>query len=318
MAQKQPSFQHKIAGQSGFKKVDEVVRTLPLSSSVSVPTMSNSSSCTILPVSNVAQQNMSSGVSSEATHSAGLSASIHNNPPEVRHQLVFVIIAVLFILCHNALIDCPQLNKNGKKRRKYNRNKSLSKKAKGGNSKTVLPNAPKASFIRQASAPHSAAPKLSSKQKSLHNKVQYQRHLNKKATEQMKTLSSTVTSLEKEKSLLVSDNKKLTEDLTRAAAASTKSAQMLQDRTDRWMSWRDRSHEEIAKVKRAASRRIAALQKKHQVELTKERSLQYRTEREHTKHLVALGSELEKASASADKKVNTLEKDCESKVALVM
>jgi hypothetical protein len=80
--------------------------------------MSNSSSCTIIPVSNVAQQNMSSGVSSEATHSAGLSASIHNNPPEVRHRLVFVIIAVLFILCHNALIDCPQLNKNGKKRRK--------------------------------------------------------------------------------------------------------------------------------------------------------------------------------------------------------
>ena len=142
MAQKQPSFQHKIAGQSGFKKVDEVVRTLPLSSSVSVPTMSNSSSCTILPVSNVAQQNMSSGVSSEATHSAGLSASIHNNPPEVRHQLVFVVIAVLFILCHDALIVCPQLNKNGKKKRKYGRNKSLSKKAKGGNSKTVLPSVP--------------------------------------------------------------------------------------------------------------------------------------------------------------------------------
>jgi hypothetical protein len=134
----------------------------------------------------------------------------------------------------------------------------------------------------------------------------------------MKTLSSTITSLETEKSALVYDNKKLTEDLTRAAAASAKSAQMLQDRTDCWMSWRDRSHEEIAKVKRAASRRIAALEKKHQVELTKERSLQYRTEREHTKHLVALGSELEKASASADKKVNTLEKDCESKVALVM
>ncbi len=84
------------------------------------------------------------------------------------------------------------------------------------------------------------------------------------------------------------------------------------------MSWRDRSHEEIAKVKRAASRRIAALEKKHQVELTKERSLQYRTERVHTKHLVALGSELEKASASADKKVNNLEKVCESKVAMVV
>ena len=66
MAQKQPSFQHKISGQSGFKKVDEVVQTLPLSSSFSDPTMSNSSSCTILSVSNVAEQNMSSAVSSEA------------------------------------------------------------------------------------------------------------------------------------------------------------------------------------------------------------------------------------------------------------
>ena len=134
----------------------------------------------------------------------------------------------------------------------------------------------------------------------------------------MKTLSSIITALEEDTSLLVSDNKKLTEDLTRAKAASAKSAQMLQDRTDQWMSWRDRSHEEIAKVKRVASRRIAALEKKHQGELTKERSLQYRTEREHTKHLVALGSELEKASASADKKVNNLEKVCDSKVALVM
>jgi hypothetical protein len=120
MAQKQPSFQHKIAGQrqSGFKKVDKVILTLPLSSSFSVPTMSNSSSCTILPVSNVAEQNMSSGVSSEATHSAGLSASIHNNPLEVRHRLVFVFIAVLFILCHESLIVCPQLTKNGKKEEK--------------------------------------------------------------------------------------------------------------------------------------------------------------------------------------------------------
>ncbi len=59
--------------------------------------------------------------------------------------------------------------------------------------------------------------------------------LKQKATEHMKTLSSTITSLEEEKSLLVSDNKKLTEDLTRAAAASAKSAQMLQDRKDRWM-----------------------------------------------------------------------------------
>jgi hypothetical protein len=61
----------------------------------------------------------SSGVSSEATHSAGLSASIHNNPPEMRPQLVFVIIiAVLFILCHESLIVCPQLTKNSKKEEK--------------------------------------------------------------------------------------------------------------------------------------------------------------------------------------------------------
>ena len=50
-----------------------------------------------LSLSNVAEQNMSSVVSSEATHSAALSASIHNNPPEVRHRLVFVVIAALFI-----------------------------------------------------------------------------------------------------------------------------------------------------------------------------------------------------------------------------
>jgi hypothetical protein len=162
--------------------------------------MSNSSSCSIIPVSNVAEHNMSSSVSSAASHSAGLSASFHNNPPEVRHLLEFVCIAVLFTFCHDSLIVCPQLTKNCKKKRKYGRNKSLSKKAKEGKSKTVLQNAPKSSFIRQASAPHSVAPKSSSKQKSLHNKVQNQRQLNKKATEQMKTLSSTITSLEEENS----------------------------------------------------------------------------------------------------------------------
>jgi len=116
----------------------------------------------------------------------------------------------------------------------------------------------------------------------------------------------------------VSDNNKLTKDLTRAAAASTKSAQMLQDRTDWWMSWRDRTHEEIAKVKRAASRRMTALEKKHRVELSKECSLLYQTERERTKHLVALDNEVEKVSASADKKVNNLEKVYDSKITLVM
>ena len=49
-------------------------------------------------LSNVAEQNMSSVVSSEAIYSAGLSASIHNNPPEVRYWLVFVVIAV-FSFC---------------------------------------------------------------------------------------------------------------------------------------------------------------------------------------------------------------------------
>ena len=99
MAPKYPSFQHKIAGQSGFKTVDKEVRILALccNHSLILPCP-----CSILPVINVA---------------------IDSNLPEVRHRLVFV---AFFILCHETLIIRPQLTKRGKMKRKHDRNESLS------------------------------------------------------------------------------------------------------------------------------------------------------------------------------------------------
>jgi hypothetical protein len=130
----------------------------------------------------------------------------------------------------------------------------------------------------------------------------------------MKALSSNETTLEEENSELLSANNKLAKDLSVATAAAAKSDQMLQDRTDGWMSWRDRSQEEVAKVKQAARRRIMALEKKYHVELTKECSLLYKTEREHTKRLVALDNEVAKVSAGAEKEVTNLEEVYYSKV----
>jgi len=84
------------------------------------------------------------------------------------------------------------------------------------------------------------------------------------------------------------------------------------------MSWREKAQEEIAKGKRAARRMIMALEKKHQVELSKEFSSLFGLEWEQNKRLVDLDRKFSKVSAEAKKEVAALDKDYYSKVTSVM
>ncbi len=92
MAQKQPFLQQKIPQESGiFGAVDAV-------DAVDAVTMSNSLFPRILYVNSVSEGKMSSAMHSVASHSGGVSTSHLNNPPEVRHLLLFSFL-VFFSFC---------------------------------------------------------------------------------------------------------------------------------------------------------------------------------------------------------------------------
>ena len=80
MAQKQPLLQQKIPQVSGIFGAEDAVDAV---------TMSNSSSPRILSVNSVSGGKISSAMHSVSSHSAGVSTSHLNNPPEVRHLLLF-------------------------------------------------------------------------------------------------------------------------------------------------------------------------------------------------------------------------------------
>ena len=54
--------------------------------------------------------------------------------------------------------------------------------------------------------------------------------------------------LESTNEVLTTEKKKLELDLSKATAAAAKSAQILKDRTGRWISWRERAQQELLKV----------------------------------------------------------------------
>ena len=152
--------------------------------------------------------------------------------------------------------------------------------------------------------------------KTLQNKLQYQRQVNKKL-QQMQDLALNVNELESTNEVLTTENKRLESDLSKATAAAAKSEQILKDRTARWISWREEAQQELLMVK-TASRRIMALEKKHEQELLQERSVLYKAEREHTKHVCALEKKLSNVSAESKKEVARLEDEYCAKVDSLM
>ena len=68
--------------------------------------------------------------------------------------------------------------------------------------------------------------------KTLQNKLQYQRQVNKKL-QQMQDLALNVNELESTNEVLTTENKRLESDLSKATEAAAKSEKILKDRTDR-------------------------------------------------------------------------------------
>ena len=66
----------------------------------------------------------------------------------------------------------------------------------------------------------------SSKVKSLQNKLQYQRQVNKRTLQQTQDLSLDVSELEGKNQALTTEKKKLESDLSKATAAAAKSEQI--------------------------------------------------------------------------------------------
>ena len=94
----------------------------------------------------------------------------------------------------------------------------------------------------------------------------------------MQDLALNVNELESTNEVLTTENKRLESDLSKATAAAAKSEQILKDRTARWISWRERAQQELLKVKKTVSRRVMALEKKHEQELFQEHSVLYKAE----------------------------------------
>jgi hypothetical protein len=192
-----------------------------------------------------------------------------------------------------------------KKRRRYGRNKSLSRKKYRGDAKTVSSNAAKAAFIRPVSegTTSSGTKKQNTiqlKMKSLRNQKNYevQKHQQTKAS--VAGLKHKIEQLNSQCKSHEDFNAQQSIEIAKAKVETEKSKQILEKRTERWSMWREKMEEVTRKLKKSAWRRINALEKKHQTELLREHSIQYKMERNHVKAVVALQDEMESVRRDAE------------------
>mgnify|MGYP006187340703 CR=1 FL=1 len=150
----------------------------------------------------------------------------------------------------------------------------------------------KAPFCRpQTTEPYTSSLAKSTselKMKSLRNQQAYIKHKNCVAAEKMSTLQSQKTALQDEKELFQHTDIQRSIEIAKLEAQAVKVEQTLEARTAGWMSWRDKVQEDICKVKKAAERRVSALEKKYATNLSLEQSLWYKLECNHVKSMVAL------------------------------
>lgn len=195
------------------------------------------------------------------------------------------------------------LQSNKPKKRSYGRNKSLSRKKYRGTAKTVSANAVKASFCRpRTTQPYTSSLGKSSelKMKSLRNQKAYIEHKNCVATQKISNLQSKITALQEEKKLFQHTDKQRSMEIAKLEAQAVKAEQTLEARTARWMSWRDKVQEDICKIKKAAERRVAALEKKYSTNLSLEQPLRYKMERNHVKSMVVLQNTMDSVRREAE------------------
>lgn len=71
-----------------------------------------------------------------------------------------------------------------------------------------------------------------------------------------------------------------------------KASQLLACRSERFLVFRAKKEDELRRCRVAATRRIKALQRQHQLELKREDALRYRLERSHVKQIVRLENKI--------------------------
>ena len=71
-----------------------------------------------------------------------------------------------------------------------------------------------------------------------------------------------------------------------------KASQLLACRSERFLVYRAKKEDELRRCRVAATRRIEALQRQHQLELKREDALRYRLERSHVKQIVCLENKI--------------------------
>jgi len=200
-----------------------------------------------------------------------------------------------------------EVNDDGlkKKRRRYGRNKSLSRKKYRRDAKTVSSNAVKAAFIRPLNegTTLSGTKKQNTiqlKMKSLRNQKNYEVHQHQQTKASVASLKHKIEQLSAQCKSHEDINAQQSIEIAKAKVQTEKSKQILEKRTDRWLMLREKMEEVTRKLKQSAWRRIDALQKKHQTELAREHSIQYKMERNHVKAVVALQDEMQSVRRDAE------------------
>lgn len=195
-----------------------------------------------------------------------------------------------YFLCSTAQVTI-------KKKRRYGKNQSLSRKKKRGTAKTVMPGAHKASFIRPKQDPIPAAnptPKPTYQQniKALTKSLQYQRKKSLAASDATETLKQQVNALEVE--VTKKDHKADLRNMEIAHLEATveRIKQTLECRTTRFVAYNDKKDKYIQRMKKESAHRLAILKRNHDADIAAEQAKQYRTERAMGKQIVSLESQL--------------------------
>jgi chromosome segregation ATPase len=160
--------------------------------------------------------------------------------------------------------------------------------------------------------------------KSLQNKVNYQKRKIAKSQEKMEDLQKEVEVLAEEKEDLEAVDRKRQSVVKSLEASANKAWSTLDARTERWTSYKEKRDAEIYLVRRAAKRRVLALEKKHEKDLKKhekdlaqEKSRNYKSEREQAKSIVNLASDINEVKSAAYKDAAMMEEYYEAKLAEV-
>lgn len=136
------------------------------------------------------------------------------------------------------------------------------------------------------------AARVIAKLKSLRNKRDYQRRKVERTQEQLAESKDKLNDANDQIADLHHTNHRNLLLAQQHQAAAEKSSNLLATRTDRFIVFRAKTEEEIKRVKAVAARRVAVLEKNHQMELLRAEARMYRLHRENVKQSVMYESKL--------------------------